>query len=226
VLLPLLRARGEKQVDMLVLSHKDSDHVGGASTVLAGLPVQAMSSSLPDDHPLLARGVPHRRCEAGQSWQWDSVRFEILQPAADDYAFLAKPNARSCVLRVAGAGGSALLTGDIEAPQEASLVQRLGNELQADVLIVPHHGSRTSSSAAFLVAVKPRLSVVQAAWRSRYGHPAPDVMARYHGQGLPVIRSDRCGALTLTPGETPVCERVVSRRYWHHRLPDPTAGGP
>ena len=226
VLLPLLRARGEKQVDLLVLSHKDTDHVGGAGTVIAGLPVRAMASSLPDDHPLLARGVPHRRCEAGQGWVWDGVRFDVLQPAADDYDQPAKPNARSCVLRVAGAGGSALLTGDIEAAQEAALVQRLGPGLKADVLIVPHHGSRTSSTAAFLAAVAPRLSVVQAAYRSRYGHPAPDVMARYQAQGLAVLRSDRCGALTIAPGETPACERVVSRRYWHHRLPDPATGGP
>jgi competence protein ComEC len=170
--------------------------------------------------------VPHRRCLAGQGWTWDGVRFEILHPSEADYTGSAKPNALSCVLLVRGTNGSALLTGDIEAPQETSLVQRLGRELQADVLLVPHHGSRTSSTAGFLAAVNPRLAVVQAAWRSRYGHPAPDVLARYEAQGLPVWRSDRCGALTLTPGETPACERVVARRYWHHRLPDPAVVSP
>jgi len=218
VLLPLLRARGEKQLDLLLLSHKDSDHVGGAATLLAGLPVRAMASSLPDGHPLLARGVPHRRCLSGQAWDWDGVHFAILHPGEADYAVATKPNAVSCVLRVQGnsSSGSALLTGDIEAPQEAALVQRLGAGLQTDVLVVPHHGSRTSSTSGFLAAVKPHVAVVQAAYRSRYGHPAPDVVARYEAQDVAVVRSDRCGAWTLSPDGAASCERQRRPRYWQH----------
>ncbi len=226
VLLPLLRARGDKHIDLLMLSHKDTDHVGGAATLLAGLPVRAMSSSLAEDHPLLARGVPHQPCSAGQGWDWDGVHFELLHPQQTDYARPARPNAMSCVLRVQGTGASALLTADIEAAQEAALVQRLGAALKSDVLLVPHHGSRTSSSAAFINAVQPRVAVVQAAYRSRFGHPAPDVLARYDALSLPVVRSDRCGAFTLPTAGTPVCERIVARRYWHHRLPDPATAGP
>ena len=219
VLLPLLRARGESRIDLLMLSHRDIDHVGGAAALIAGLPVAAMSSSLEDSHRLLAQGVPHRRCEAGQRWEWDGVRFELLHPLAADHSRGLKSNALSCVLRVQGVQGvqgSVLLTGDVEAPQEAALLQRDAAALRADVLLVPHHGSRTSSTAAFIDAVQPRVAVVQAGYRSRYGHPAGDVMARYAVRGVAVVRSDRCGAWTFPAEGSPRCEREVSRRYWHH----------
>ena len=216
VLLPLLRTRGETRVDLLVLSHRDSDHTGGAATLLRGVPVAAMTSSLEPTHPLLARGVSHRPCAAGQAWTWDGVRFEILHPTPDETAAAVKPNAVSCVLRVAGANGSVLLTGDIEAAQEAALLAR-GAALASDVLLVPHHGSRTSSTAPFIAAVGARTAVVQAAYRSRFGHPAPDVVERYTARGIELVRSDRCGAWTLPADGTPaVCERQAARRYWHH----------
>ncbi len=225
VLLPLLHARGERRIDLLMLSHRDSDHIGGAASLLAGLPVRALASSLDADHPLLAGlppNLPQRRCEAGQTWTWDGVRFELLHPLATDYGQGLKSNAMSCVLRLQGTQTSALLTGDIEVAQEAALLQRDAEALQADVLIVPHHGSRTSSSAAFIDAVRPRLAVVQAAYRSRFGHPAPDVVARYAERDVALVRSDRCGAWTLPAGVAAtegVCEREAARRYWHHRVP-------
>ena len=222
VLLPLLRARGETRIDTLVLSHKDTDHVGGAATLMAALPVGELRHSLPAGHALLAGPVPQTRCRAGQEWEWDGVRFTVLHPFDDDdAAAAARPNARSCVLRVQGRDRSALLTADIEAPQEAALVQRFGAALRSDVMLAPHHGSRTSSTSGFLAAVQPRVTVVQAAWRSRYGHPAPDVMARYAAMGLPVVRSDRCGAWTLQADGSELCERQQRRRYWQHRLDAP-----
>lgn len=260
VLLPLLRARGERQIDVLMLSHRDGDHVGGAASLLAALPVQLVSSSLAAEHPLLQFGPAHRRCDAGQRWTWDGVHFEVLHPQPAEHAAAVKPNAASCVLRVQGSQASALLTGDIEAAQEAALVQRLGmvlrdqagavsalraepatmsalraepgtasvlraepatiSALRADVLQVPHHGSRTSSTAAFIEATAPRVAFVQAAYRSRFGHPAPDVVARYEDRGAEVIRSDRCGAWTLPAQGPAFCERQRGRRYWHH----PAAG--
>ncbi len=231
VLVPLLRARGESRIDLLVLSHRDSDHVGGAAAVLGAVTVGALSSSLAPDHPLraaaLSRGVPHSLCIAGQGWDWDGVHFAVLQPSAQDHERDLKPNALSCVLRVQAAGGrSALLTGDIEAPQEAALLQRLGAAVHSDVLLVPHHGSRTSSTAAFLDAVSPQVAVVQAAYRSRYGHPAPDVMQRYAERGIAVVRSDRCGAWTLRPDGVALCQRQAARRYWHHRVDGAQSAAP
>ncbi len=219
VLLPLLRAWGETRVDRLVLSHRDLDHVGGARSLLAGLPVDDVLSSLEDGHPLLARAPHATRCRAGQAWDWDGVRFEILRPEADDYARRLKSNAMSCVLRVAAAdGASVLLTGDVEREQEAALLATRRDALRSDVLVVPHHGSRTSSTAPFVDAVAPAVAVFQAGYRNRFGHPAPDVVDRYLDRGIAVRLSTACGAwhwASDMPAPRGGCERDAVRRYWH-----------
>jgi len=215
VIAPLLRARGERQIDLLMLSHRDTDHVGGAASLHTALPIERWSSSLAPEHPLLALAREHRRCDAGQQWQWDGVQFAVLHPTAADHDRHSKSNAVSCVLQVRDAAGrSVLLTGDIEAPQEAALVARLGEQLRSTLLLVPHHGSRTSSSAGFLDAVHPQVAMVQAGYRSRFGHPAPEVLARYQSRGIMLVRSDRCGAWTW--GDDAFrCARETRRRYWH-----------
>ncbi len=230
VLVPLLRANGESQIDLLMLSHRDIDHVGGAASLLAALPVAGISSSLEETHPLLRSGPPHRRCEAGQRWQWDGVAFEVLHPQPQDYDRARKSNALSCVLRVQGRDASVLLTGDIEREQEAALVAAYGDALRSDMLLVPHHGSRSSSTAAFLDAVEPSIAVIQSGYRNRFGHPAPDVVERYRKRGVQLVDSPRCGAWVWEPrapaGEPAgLCEREASRRYWRHRIAKPAPAG-
>jgi len=219
VLLPLLRAQGEKRIDRLVLSHRDIDHVGGARSLFQGTEVTELWSSLEDTHPLLSLAKAHRRCTSGQSWAWDGVQFDVLQPPADAYDDDRKSNAMSCVLRVQAEGGaSVLLTGDIEREQEAWLVDTERLALRSDVLVVPHHGSKTSSTPAFIDAVQPRVAVFQAGYRNRFGHPAPEVSARYADRGIERVTSPRCGAWQWH-SDAPargVCERDAARRYWHH----------
>ncbi len=119
VLLPYLRARGIPRLDMLVVSHSDTDHAGGARAVLDGVPVALLQSSLPAAHPLRRAAKRHLPCSAGQQWEWDGVRFAFLHPVADSYADPAlKPNARGCTLKITAHGGSMLLAADIEAAQE------------------------------------------------------------------------------------------------------------
>jgi len=206
-----------------MLSHRDADRVDGAASLLAATEVRALSSSLPPEHPLRAAGPEHRRCAAGQSWSWDGVVFEVLHPTDEAYATEGKANALSCVLRVrARSGASLLLSGDIEAAQEADLVARLGRSLRSQVLLEPHHGSRTSSTEAFVQAVAPGTALVQVAYRSRFGHPAPQVQARYREWGVELLRSDRCGAWSWSSDGASRCERQSAARYWHHR-PDADA---
>ncbi|HZE90552.1 MAG TPA: DNA internalization-related competence protein ComEC/Rec2 [Rhizobacter sp.] len=219
VLLPLLRARGETRIDRLVLSHRDADHVGGAAALLQGLPVGDVLSSLEPGHRLLAMGAPAIRCAAGQAWDWDGVHFEILHPQAADYQRKLKSNAMSCVLRVSALQASALLTGDIEREQEAALVASLGAALQSDILVVPHHGSRTSSTAAFLDAVQPRVAVIQAGYRNRFGHPVAQVLNRLAERQVLVSSSASCGAWTWDGNGPGVCQRGRDRRYWQHHDP-------
>lgn len=220
VLVPLLRALGDAHLDLLMLSHRDLDHVGGAQAVLATLDVDALASSLELLHRLHGTARRSWRCEAGQHWDWDGVSFDVLRPAAADYDRHLKSNAMSCVLRIAGAGRSALLTGDIERDQEALLVAEHGDALRSDMLLAPHHGSRTSSSAAFLDAVKPAVAVFQAGYRNRFGHPADDVLERYRQRRIAIVASPTCGAWQwladqALPGS---CERRIRRRYWHHPI--------
>jgi competence protein ComEC len=219
VLVPLLRSRGDRHLDLLVLSHRDSDHVGGARTLLGAIDVESMSSSLEDGHPLLAAARDAHRCVAGQRWTWDGVDFAVLRPGADDYERTLKSNAMSCVLRVAGGGRRVLLTGDIEREQEAALVAANGAALRSDVLIAPHHGSKTSSSAPFLDAVRPRIAVFQAGYRNRFGHPAGEVLDRYRERDIAIVASPACGAWQWRADGAAdgACEREVARRYWHHR---------
>ncbi|RQP23878.1 DNA internalization-related competence protein ComEC/Rec2 [Piscinibacter terrae] len=219
VLVPLLHARGERQVDRLMLSHRDADHVGGAASLVTAVAVREMHSSLEDAHPLLALSPPHQRCMAGQSWEWDGVRFEVLHPRAEAYDAQLKSNAMSCVVRVIGLGGSAMLTGDVEREGETWMVgSTSAARLASDVLVVPHHGSKTSSTPAFIDAVHPRFAVFQAGYRNPFGHPAPLVFARYADRHITTISSPSCGAWSwssLQPGQG-VCQRDADARYWHH----------
>lgn len=223
VLVPLLRALGLK-LDLLVLSHGDSDHIGGAAAVLARQPGLAVLSSLPQDPALRAGPNPHQACRAGQRWRRDGVDFEILHPSESFASSTRKSNALSCVLMISAAGGRALLTGDLEAAQERQLVLQQEQEgaLQAQWLLAPHHGSRTSSSAEFLDAVRPQVVVVQAGYRNRFGHPAESVVQRYQQRQIRLVSTVGCGAAlwrSERPGQID-CQRDRSPRYWHHRPPD------
>ena len=230
VLVPLLRALGER-VDILMLSHRDADHTGGAEAVLMQQPQAQLTGSIEGTHPLQSVR-PIIPCLAGQRWEWDGVVLEVLHPlpGADAPELREtrpprdpRPNTLSCVLRIAakgGAGASALLVGDIETQQEQALLAR-NAPLKADVLLVPHHGSKTSSSRAFLAGVLPGTALVQAGYRNRFGHPATDVLERYRALGIDVVESSRCGAAhwsSKAPAQV-ACERDRDRHYWQHTLP-------
>jgi competence protein ComEC len=215
VLLPLLQARGETRIDRLVLSHRDLDHVGGAKPLLQAMPVDELLSSLEDGHPIPPMATRATRCAAGQRWAWDGVQFEVLHPRAEDYERSLKSNAMSCVVKVSGPQGALLLAGDIERQQEAELLGTSFDALRSDVLLVPHHGSRTSSTAAFLDAVAPKVAIVQAGYRNRFGHPVAEVVERLKARGARIETSAACGAWQWA-GADSACERTRVRRYWHH----------
>lgn len=218
VLVPLLRSL-DVHLDKLVLSHRDSDHTGGAAAVLQMQPQAQLLSAIDDDNALQSLR-PATRCVAGQRWQWDGVDFEVLHPQAADYGAVRKTNAMSCVLRLSNGRHSALLVGDIEQPQELGLLAQ-GLVLKSDVLLVAHHGSKSSSSAAFLDAVAPRLALVQAGYRNRFGHPAEVVRERLHERQIVVLDSPHCGA-ALWASDRPTegsCLRQQEPRYWRHHVP-------
>lgn len=241
VWLPLLSALGEAPTDV-VLSHSDTDHVGGALAVLARHPQAAVWASfsppelatawsdtaqLAAEVSAVAQGQRRwTRCEAGQYWVRDGVRFDVLHPLPQAYAQPTVTNNLSCVVWVRGAHSAALLTGDLDAAHETQLLARHPNGLPATVLMAPHHGSKHSSSPPFLAAVDPQWVLVQAGHRNRYGHPAPEAVARFEAQGARWAATPTCGALRWHSAQpaSVYCHRQSARRYWHWQAPAPADG--
>jgi len=205
VVLPALFAGGRRGLDMLVVSHADRDHSGGAAVVMARFPGLSVLGG-PD---VVLPGA--RRCRAGQAWDWDGVRFEILHPPN---GFVAQGNDASCVLRVGAAGGTLLLTGDIERRGETAL---LSHPIAAHVVVVPHHGSATSSSPSFVAAVGAEHAVVSAGFENRWGFPRPEVRRRWVERGADVVVTGDRGAVEIALGRQGVAvdaERDRRHYYW------------
>jgi competence protein ComEC len=208
VLVPFLRAQGIGTVDTLVISHGDNDHIGGLQSLLSRRRVERRLSSAPNR-------VPHAQgCVPQRGWVQDQVQFRVLSP------FMERPaahNDSSCVIQVISRYGSVLLTGDIEAAREALLLSSYGDSLKSDILLVPHQGSKTSSSHAFLAAVQPKIAVVSTGYRNSYGHPDTSVMSRYRSIGVPVYNTAETGSIMIelgAHGTSINLYRSDHARYW------------
>lgn len=208
VVVPALRALGVPRLDRLVISHGDQDHLGGLSAVRAALPVAALDG--PPGLPL----DDAADCTAGTGWEWDGVHFRFLHPA-EHFPYLR--NDSSCVLKVSGAHGSVLLTGDIGEVVERRLLGQMAPALRADVVVVPHHGSGSSSSPGFVQATGARLALTSTGHGNRFGHPRAEVLARWRHAGTEVLDTAQSGALRvwLGPDGIQLRERRISRsRVW------------
>ncbi|SFK18809.1 DNA internalization-related competence protein ComEC/Rec2 [Methylophaga sulfidovorans] len=205
VVIPFLRYRAINQIDTLLISHGDNDHIGGLHGVINNTEVNQIMSSQ------TIRDVDTLLCSAGQHWQWDGVEFAVLQPFPEQSG---SENERSCVLRIQGKNQSALLPGDIEKQSEQKLVQQYGDELKSDILLVPHHGSRTSSSMPFVHAVSPRYAIFSVGFRNRYGFPVKDIVQRYKVVGSEILRTDWNGAILFRNGDAPVLWRQHEEHLW------------
>ncbi len=220
VVLPYLRNQGVDFLDLLLVSHGDNDHSGGAASILAGIPVAELLSSVPQRFKTLAE-----HCRAGRHWNWDGVEFRILHP---DRTRDWHGNNGSCVLLVQGQGGNVLLTGDIEAAAERHLLSAQPDMLHAAILVAPHHGSRTSSTYDFIADVAPQYVLFPVGYRNRYRFPRPEVVARYAELGSHRLDSDVEGAIAFhidpeTGVSRPASYRRAARRYWNWHPPAPIA---
>jgi competence protein ComEC len=213
VVLPFFRYQGVKKLDTLLISHSDNDHIGGAKSVLENVKVEQILTSVPE------KFTPYQEimaCQTGQNWTWDNVVFTILSPAKT----FEGDNNNSCVLKVETANGAVLLTGDIEATAENWLVENAGEQLRANVLVAPHHGSKTSSTWAFLNAVKPETVLIPAGYRNQFHHPSKDIWARYQSLNAKIFTSANDGALTVqlkSDGVKVDSLRETNGKYWNFR---------
>lgn len=212
VLIPYLQGRGMDGVDLLVVSHGDNDHAGGVQALGRALPIGKSLGSIPSRYP----DINMQSCHKGQDWTWDGVKFEVIHPNADDH--LSGNNA-SCVIQVSTQDRRALLTGDIEQVVESRLLTVMGDRLQSDILIAPHHGSLTSSSEAFVHAVKPEVVVFPVGYRNRFGFPKQQVLSRYQKLGARIYDSATHGATQIDLKTNEPMQigayRESSRRYYH-----------
>ncbi len=224
VVIPFLRGEGISHLDGVVVSHADDDHSGGAASIAYSRAPGWLLSPLPPDDLLHAAFVKSTRCEAGQRWRWDGVEFRVLHPAAEVYAESRKrkENDRGCVLRVATAGHSLLLAADVEARSESEMVVRDRAALASEVLLIPHHGSKTSSTPAFIEAVSPAVGLLSVGYRNRFHHPNAAVVARYAMRAVDLHRTDSEGALHVTlpaqsSGAIGIEGYAQDARYWSER---------
>ncbi len=233
VIAPYLRSKGVGHIDTLVVSHGDNDHIGGTIDLASQIPVELILSSVPEKLDFLKVGpLEVTNCLAGEQWQWDGVQFELLNPP---YALDMSPNMektskkgrkgnnRSCVLRVQAGDDSVLITGDIERGAERDLLNRLGEKLASDILVVPHHGSKTSSTVAFIDAVSPEIALFPVGYRNRYGFPKKPVVMRYESKNTQLFDSASHGAIEIhmggenNTGFTVQTWRQTNARYWHYQ---------
>jgi competence protein ComEC len=212
VVLPYLRSRGVRSLDRLIVSHDDLDHRGGMRSLLRSLPTTSVTVG-----PSLRQAPANsHRCMRGQHWGWDGVTFEILHP---NEKTVASDNDTSCVLRISSSSGSTLLTGDIEAGAELELLRH--GLPSVDVVIVAHHGSRSSSTDAFVAATRPHVAAVSAGYRNRWGFPQRTITAKWQSAGATVVSTIEAGAIhiemTRQHGLALREYRRDRRRYWASR---------
>ncbi len=216
VLLPYLQSQGINRLQRLVLSHDDRDHTGGADVLIDSIDVDQLMSPGIDRY----MGQSHQTCRSGNRWQWDGVEFILLHP--ESWQDWREDNNRSCVLQIRAAGGSVLIPGDIEKRVEGRLVSEYAEALQSDILLAGHHGSKSSSSAAFLQAVDPEYVVYASGYLNRYGFPHPKVTEQVAKLGARELNSAESGAIRfkILPQQgilTPQEFRAARARLWRRR---------
>jgi len=211
VVIPYLKGESVERIDALVISHGDNDHAGGTETILSAFPVTRFYSGVPSKFS--AHSVT--QCQQGQDWNWDGVDFEFVSPNRDS---VFDGNNASCVLKISSANGSLLLPGDIEKDVERSLLRYSAEKLPADVLIAPHHGSKTSSTEAFIAKVKPSYVLYPVGYRNKFGFPKEEVVARYDEQGAVGFNTSSHGAISVTFLNTKVVKlesfRSKNSMFW------------
>lgn len=210
ILLPYLKRKNIDLIDTLILSHQDNDHSGAATYLQQSIEI----------NQIYGTEQQHQPCITGLNWQWDQVKFSVLSPY--NLSPYLKNNS-SCVLKVTSKDGySLLLTGDIESPVEYRLSHMNHKDITADVLLIPHHGSKTSSTEAFIQAVNPMIAINSSGQYNPFNHPAPSVMATYEKLAIPVFDTQDYGMIELTslPGDTIQLMRQTEQKLWRKKNPE------
>jgi competence protein ComEC len=212
VVVPFLRSEGVRRIDLLIVSHADQDHAGGARSLTEEIETRRLLSG----EVLDGIDLSQKRCRANESWNWDGIDFSIIHPGDRSHW---RGNNASCVLEIRVAAHTTLLTGDIESPVE-TLLSTNGALSAVDIVLIPHHGSRTSSSDLFVSTLRPKVAIVSAGFENRWGFPKEDIVAAWGNAGAEVLNTADTGAISYRICQGDGMHRVglhrnKARRYWH-----------
>ncbi|MCW8935730.1 MAG: DNA internalization-related competence protein ComEC/Rec2 [Gammaproteobacteria bacterium] len=221
VVVPYLKYIGLNQLNTLMISHGDNDHAGGVKSVLNKLGTQSILGESSYIKKELSTYKTANFCKAGQKWTWNAVNFEVLHPVLS----YKRLNNRSCVLKVWNQHYSLILPGDIESKAERDMLKNSADKLKTDILLVPHHGSNTSSSINWLEKTAPQVAIVSAGYRNRFGHPTDKVLKNYEIMTSRVLNTAISGMIQIKVPALQSAElikttqyRKVRTHYWNHRF--------
>ncbi len=211
VVIPFLQAQAIKKIDILVISHDDKDHSGGLKDIIQHFAVEKILTSIKN-----TKYSNTWSCKIGQYWQWDNIDFQVLHPVTN---YNADDNNLSCVVKINSQNASILLTGDIEKKAEYYLATHHPEKLKADILVVPHHGSMTSSTYTFINLVQPKIALFSAGYYNRFGHPRKEIVQRYLKHKSKVWNTAQTGMIQFKLSQSGISEPYLARkelsRYWH-----------
>lgn len=202
VILPYLQHTGVDQLDKMIISHSDNDHAGGLNELQESIDINEI---LYNGNPLTKNAT----CLQGKAFVWQNLHIKMLWPKT----IVSEENDDSCVLLISDGKHSVLLTGDISKKVEAALLRQYP-ELNADIIIVPHHGSKTSSSDLFLTTLQPSFAVVSAGYMNRWHMPVTEVVQRYQQHNIELLNTATSGQIIFTMSEQGISKQSYYRDLW------------
>jgi competence protein ComEC len=215
IIIPYIRSRGHDHIDLLLVSNGDRDHAGGLNSLQQAVPIREILAGEAEEIELA------RACQAGEQWSWDGVTFHLLHPP--EGAHYRKSNDRSCVLQIRSGDWKILLPGDIEQEGEKQLLKQDHDRLKSQIVVAPHHGSKSSSTPGFVSAVDPQWVLFSTGYKNSYGFPKSEVVQRWRSLGAKTLNTAQTGAIEfrIGPGKknlAPRLYRELNARYWHQRI--------
>ncbi len=216
VIMPYMFKKNIRKIDTVIVSHSDNDHIGGLKYINKQIAIGEIFTSTPKQVQKIVNINNIKTCDKGQNWVYDNINFSILHPNKSYKLTNKKTNNNSCVLKISNGKYSILITADIEKNAEKYLIKNASKKLKADILLVPHHGSNTSSTYDFLIAVSPTIAINSSGYSNRFSHPSDKVLSRYNALNIPLYDTQCSGQITLSIGDDIIINeaRKDNKNYW------------
>ncbi len=216
VVMPYMFKNNIRKIDTVIISHSDNDHIGGLRYINGQIAIGEIFTSMPKEVKKIVNISNIKTCNRGQNWTYDNIKFSILHPNKSYRLTNKKRNNNSCVLKISNGKYSILITADIEKNAEKYLIKTATKDLKADILLMPHHGSNTSSTYKFLMTVSPTIAINSSGYKNRFSHPSNKVLTRYKTLKIPIYDTQCSGQITLNIADNIIISetRKNNKNYW------------